>query len=184
MPLPEWLESSFVVAALTGLLVILGQALIAFYQRRKTDAEAAKAQSEAHKAEAEARKAEAEVSRTSAEQISDVWSMVDKLTERVKTVEAERTREAAASHAVSLEVTELKRQQGINIATIAALNSQNATTLKMNNELLLENRLLHDRVNQLESELSNERQANAVMQQKIKTLEARVAELEARSPAQ
>ena len=53
----------------------------------------------------------------------------------------------------------------------------------MNNDLLLENRLLHQRVGQLESELSTERQANAILNQKVKSLEGRIAELEARSPA-
>lgn len=183
LPSPEWLESSFVVALATGLLLILGQALLALYGRRKTKAETQKANAEAHRAEAETRKAEAETSRISAEQLADVWEMVDKLTERVKAMEGERSKEAARAHALDVEVGDLKKQQGVNIATIAALNSQNATTLKMNNELLLENRLLHQRVGQLENELSTERQANAVLNQKVKGLEARITELEARNPA-
>lgn len=179
----EQVEPVVLAAMATGLLLILGQALVAWYGRRKTTAEARKAAAEAEKADAETRRAEAETTRIAAEELAEVWAMVDQLTGRVKAIELERTQVEARAHALRLEVDELKKQQGISIATIAALNSQNAATLKMNNELLLENRLLHQRVEQLENELSTERQASAIAQQKIKALEARITELEARMPS-
>lgn len=183
MPLPEWLESSLVVAVATGLLVIIGQNIAAMWQRKKVAAEATRASAEGDNAEASAMKSMVEASALSSGQLADLWAMIDSLGKKVMNLEAERSKEMAINHALGVEVGELKKQQGVNIATIAALNSQNATTLKMNNELLLENRLLHQRVGQLESELSTERQANAIMQQKVKGLEARITELESRHPA-
>lgn len=183
MALPEWLESSLVVALATGILLIIGQNIAAMWQRKKIAAEATKASAEADDAEASAMKSMVEASKLSSGQLADLWADIDALGKKVTTLEGERSKEMATAHALSVEVNDLKKQQGVNIATIAALNSQNATTLKMNNELLLENRLLHQRVGQLESELSTERQANAILHQNVKGLEARITELEARSPA-
>lgn len=182
MPVPDWLESSAVVALITGVLLIAGQNLSAWWQRRRTEADTRKANAEASEAQAMTDLHRIEASKASAEQLAELWAMINALTSKINALDAERAKELARSHALDVEVTDLKKQQGINIATIAALNSQNATTLKMNNELLLENRLLHQRVGQLENELSTERQANAVLNQRVKSLEARITELESRSP--
>lgn len=166
-----------------GSLVTL---LIAWWSRRKVAAEAHKADAEAHRADAEAEAAHAQAVRTIAESSQITGDQYAKLIAaqdaRINELVEMRAVDNARQKATEDEVDNLKRQQGINMATIAALNAQNASTLKMNNDLLLENRLLHQRIGQLETELGTERHANMLMQQKVKSLEARIAELEARQP--
>lgn len=178
--MPDWAETVILAALAGGALKTLGDTLLAWWNRRKTAAETAKANAEANVAQAQAVQTIAEATHLSNGELTHV---ITEMRMRVDELEELRGVDQAKAKALAEEVDQLKRQQGVNMATIAALNAQNASTLKMNNDLLLENRLLHQRVGQLESELSTERQANAILNQKVKSLEGRIAELEARSPA-
>lgn len=178
--MPEWFETVALAAIAGGLIKSLGDALIAWWNRRKTQAETNKANAEADVAQAQAARTMAEASQITN---GELLHIINEQKLRIDELMELRAVDLARSNALAEEVDQLKRQQGVNMATIAALNAQNASTLKMNNDLLLENRLLHQRVGQLETELNTERQANMILQQKVKGLEGRIAELEARNPA-
>lgn len=178
--MPEWAQSLALAAIAGGLIKTIGDGLLAWWNRRKTDADARKSEAEADVARAEAARTIVDAAHVSN---GDLQHLITELKARIDELAELRGVDQAKAAALAEEVDQLKRQQGVNMATIAALNAQNASTLKMNNDLLLENRLLHQRIGQLETELNTERQANIVMQQKVRGLEARIAELEARSPA-
>lgn len=178
--MPEWLKTIVLAAIAGGLIKALADALIAWWNRRKTQAETNKVNAEADVAQAQAARTMAEASQITN---GELLHIINEQKLRIDELVELRAVDLAQSNALAEEVDQLKRQQGVNMATIAALNAQNASTLKMNNDLLLENRLLHQRVGQLETELNTERQANMILQQKVKGLEGRIAELEARNPA-
>lgn len=171
--MPEWLEQWAALLVAGGLLTVAGQALIAWWGRRKVAADAQKSRAEAAQAEANAIKTMAEASQLTSEQLIGKLQQIDKLTKD--------------NAAINTHVEALRVQQATNMATIAALNAQNAQTLRMNNDLLIANSAMQQRTAQLEdelsavrSELTNEREAKALLEQKVKNLEARIAELEAR----
>lgn len=181
--MPEWVEQWAALLVAGGLLTVAGQALIAWWGRRKVAADAQKSRAEAAQAEANAIKTMAEASQLTSEQLIGKLQQIDSLTK--------------ANEAIAIQVEAQRVQQATNMATIAALNAQNAQTLRMNNDLLIANSAMQQRIGQLENELNaerarvsqlgsdltTEREAKTLLEQKVKNLEARIAELEARQPS-